>query len=452
MTSTAPRFKLKGDRGIWVVVLLLSMISIVAVFSSSTYIANKAGESKLLVFFDQIKVVLAGFCALIACYLIPMRWYRRLSFVLFGISVAMLLGLYIPSLRAEVNGAVRGLKIAGRTIQVFEFAKIGLILYLAKAIEYWKDSINTFKDFALKLLLPVVGVCLLVVGNSFSSALLFGVISFMVMFFMQVKFKYIWISLAGAAALIILMFGIYNAFFSGSTKAPEQQSSVAKLFNRFGTVQSRILNFSSDPTDAEIEAMSDEQKTKLIDEIRQSENAKIAISEGKIIGKGPGKSTQRYSLSMAFSDFIFAFIIEEYGLLGGCLIMLLYIIFLYRCIRIATKCTTLYTSSLVLGLGFLITTQAFLHILVNVRLIPITGHTLPLVSHGGTAFFVLSGAFGIVLSVSKRVAEQEAKAAAERAEAEKAAAEAAQKAEAEAAEKGEIEKANETNNEEIHNE
>lgn len=402
--------KLKGDKGIWVVVLILSMFSVVAVFSSSTYIANKAGESKLFVFLDQIKVVLSGFAALLLCYFIPMRWYRRLSFILFGISVAMLLGLYVPSLRAEVNGAVRGLKIAGRTIQVFEFAKIGLILYLAKAIEYWAESLNTFKDFALKLLLPVVGVCLLVMGNSFSSALLFGIISFMVMFFMQVNFKYIAISIAGALAILILMFGIYNAFYSGSAGSGEEkksESSVAKLFNRFGTVQNRILNFSSDASETEMESMSEEERTKILDEIRQSENAKIAISEGGIIGKGPGKSTQRYSLSMAFSDFIYAFIVEEYGLVGGCLLIFVYLMFLFRCIVLASRCKALYTSSLVLGLGFLITTQAFLHILVNVRLIPITGHTLPLVSHGGTAFLVLCGAFGIILSVSKQLDKQD---------------------------------------------
>ena len=134
----------------------------------------------------------------------------------------------------------------------------------------------------------------------------------------------------------------------------------------------------------------------------------MAISEGGIFGKGPGKSTQRYSLSMAFSDFIYAFIVEEYGLLGGGFVILLYLIFLFRCIRLCQRCKATYSSVLIVGLAFLITTQAFLHILVNVRILPITGHTLPLISHGGTAYLVLSGAFGMILSVNKQLEKQDA--------------------------------------------
>ncbi|MCF0177923.1 MAG: FtsW/RodA/SpoVE family cell cycle protein, partial [Bacteroidales bacterium] len=141
-------------------------------------------------------------------------------------------------------------------------------------------------------------------------------------------------------------------------------------------------------------------------ENRQSDNAKIAIAEGGIFGKGPGRSTQRFSLSMAFSDFIFAFIVEESGLIGGIFVIMLYLIFLFRCIAISYRCRALFSQTLVLGLSFLIATQAFLHILVNVRLLPITGHTLPLVSHGGTAYLVLSIAFGMILSVSRTLDDQ----------------------------------------------
>ena len=133
----------------------------------------------------------------------------------------------------------------------------------------------------------------------------------------------------------------------------------------------------------------------------------VAISEGGLFGKGPGNSTQRYSLSMAFSDFIFAFIVEEYGLMGGSLIIALYIVLLFRCIRLTTRCRTSFTSALVTGLAYMIIIQAFIHILVNVRLIPITGQTLPLVSHGGTAYLAMSGAVGIILSVNKQLDKQD---------------------------------------------
>ncbi len=405
------RFRVKGDKVIWLLVLVFAMISIVAVFSSSTYRANAQGVEKTTIFFEQIKYVLLGFSVLLFCYIVPLRWYRALSFTFFGASTILLLMTFIPGFQVKMNGAIRGVRLFGISFQVFELAKVGLIMYLAKAIEYWEDSLDTFKDFALKLLLPVGITCLLVMANSFSSAILFGLISFLLMWFMGVNYKYLLISIGAALGAVILMFGIYGAFYAGKPASGEEKGAVEKLFNRFGTVQHRILSYKeelSGKSEVNEEELTPEQLQKRMDEKRQSENAKVAISQGGLIGKGPGKSTQRYSLSMAFSDFIFAFIVEEYGLVGGTLVILLYVIFLFRCIRIVMKCRKTFSAALVLGLGFLITIQAMLHIYVNVRLLPITGHTLPLISHGGTAFMVLSGAFGIILSVSKQLDKQEA--------------------------------------------
>lgn len=400
-------FKLKGDLVIWILVVLFAMVSVLAVFSSSTYRANAMGVEKTAIFFEQIKFVILGFITLFVAYLIPMRWYRGLSFVFFGISVAMLVMTFIPSFQVKMNGAIRGIRLFGVTFQVFEFAKVGLILYLAKAIEYWQDSLDTFKDFALKLLLPVGVVCLLVMANSFSSAILFGLISLLMMWFMGVKPRFLLITIGAVAAAVLLMFAVYNAFYAGKESKPDsQQGTVEKLFNRVGTVQHRFESFFDEVDDEDEANLTPEQVQAKKDYKRQSENAKVAISQGGLIGKGPGKSTQRFSLSMAFSDFIYAFIVEEYGLMGGIFVLLLYTIFLFRCIRIANKCETPFAEALVIGLAFLIGIQAMLHIFVNVRLIPITGHTLPLISHGGTAFMVLSGAFGIILSVSKQLDKQ----------------------------------------------
>ena len=190
----------------------------------------------------------------------------------------------------------------------------------------------------------------------------------------------------------------------------EEPALVGKFFNRFETATNRIVNFveAKKEVDKDAEAtMTEAERLREQDSKRQAENAKIAIHEGGIFGKGPGKSTQRYSLSMAFSDFIYAFIVEEYGLVGGIFVILIYLIFLFRCITIANRCETIFPAALVLGLAFLIATQAFLHILVNVGLMPVTGHTLPLISHGGTAYMVLSGAFGILLSISKQLDKQD---------------------------------------------
>ena len=402
------KIRLKGDRIIWILVLCLAIISLLAVFSSSTFLANKAGVSKLYILQEQLISVSIGFAALLICYLIPMRFYRFTAFPLFAITVVMLVLLFIiPDVR---NEAARGIRLFGRTIQVFEFAKVGLILYIAKALELWQNSLTTYKDFLLKILLPIGVVCIMVMANSFSSALLFGVISILLLFFMNVNIKHLGIT-AGIGILVVLaMFGIYSLFFSNKGQAEsEKTGSVAKVFNRFGTASNRIVNFfdaKKDLEEAEA-AMSDAERQKHLDGQRQAINAKVAIHEGGIIGKGPGKSTQRYSLSMAFADFIYAFIVEEYGLLGGIFVIMIYLIFIFRCITIAFRCETIFSGALVLGLAFLIATQAFLHIMVNVGLMPVTGHTLPLISHGGTAYMVLSGAFGIILSVSKQLDKQD---------------------------------------------
>ncbi len=399
------RIKLRGDKLIWMFVVLLAMISIVSVFSSSTYLANKYNVSKVQIFVQQIRSVGMGLVLLVIAYFIPMKWYRALAFFAFAISIVMLLMLIIPNqFRVYYNGAFRALKIKGYTIQVFEIAKVGMILYLAKAMELWQDSINTFKDFFIKLLLPILAVSLLIMSNSFSTAILIVSISFLVMWFMGIKVKYLLLSCVGFLVLLLLMFAAYNLFFANKivNKKASELNAVEYLFNRYGTVQSRIFNHFDNKGVATAE-MEKEDKDKDF----QITNAKIAISEGGLIGKGPGKSTQRFILPMAFSDFIYASIIEEYGLIMGCIIILIYLMFLFRCIRITMKCNTPFAQALVIGLSFLIVLQAFLHISVNVGIIPVTGHTLPLISHGGNAYAIFCAAFGMILSVSKQVNKQE---------------------------------------------
>lgn len=400
------KIRLRGDRVIWFIVAIFAMISIIAVFSVGSFLTKNNPEimSKTDIWLEQFGSVALGFAALFLCYAFNYNFYRKIAPYVFGISVLMLVMLFVPGLQDERNGAVRGLKLMGHTIQVFEFVKVGLVLFISWGIEKYSKDIRTFKGFALRLLVWVIGVCAIIMVNSFSSALLLGVVSMMVFYFMDVKFKYLAITAAGAVALIVLVFGIYHAALAISPKAAE-----AKIFNRIKTAENRVKNFASNDKDstADLTKLTREQLEQIDRDERQSESAKIAIKEGGIFGKGVGNGTARYSLSMAFSDFIFAAIVEETGLIGGIVIVLLYLIFLFRCISLSFKCPDAFSQALVLGLAFLITTQAFLHILVNVRLIPITGHTLPLISHGGTAYLVLSAAFGIILSVSRTVSKME---------------------------------------------
>lgn len=422
--------RITSDKVIWILIMLFAMISVLAVFSTSTYRANTRHVSKVVFFKEQIIYVASGFMALVVCYLVRLRYYRRLSFLVYGVSLFMLLFAIVGG--EEVNGATRGIRIFGFTIQVIEVAKIGLVLFLARALEKWGDGINTIKDFSLKLMLPIVAVCALAVPISASTVILLGVVAMLVMFFMNVKIKYLLFMVGLAVLAAGLLLGIYNIAFAGKEPAPgEKPGKVEKLFNRVGTAQSRILSFTSAAKmeEGDEAEMTKEEKEALKDRDRQSNNAKIAISEGGIIGKGPGKSTQRYYLSEAFSDFIYASIVEEYGLLGGIAIIFLYATFLCRCIKLCFQCRTVYSQALVLGLATLISLQAMLHILVNVRLLPITGHTLPLISHGGNAYIMLSGAFGMILSVSRQINRQEAEERAARELAEKEAGEAMQEEE-----------------------
>lgn len=396
---------IKGDKVIWILVVLCAMASVLAVFSASSYLANSKGVDKTVIFLEQSKSVLLGFIALFICYNIPLKWYRWFSFIIFGASVIGLILLYIPGMSSEINGAVRGLKIGDRTFQVFEFAKVGIIFYIAKAIELWQEDFHDTKIFMVRLFLPIAAVCLIVFANSVSSAILICIVCYLTIFVMDVDVKNIMLSLLIVTATVGVMFGIYHTFFEGHTS--ENPNKIEKLFNRIPTVESRLYKCFHPNKNIDTSKLSNFEKEQLKDETRQHEYAKAAIAEGGLFGKGAGKSTRGYSLSMAFSDFIYAFIVEEYGLAGGIFIILIYLVFFYRCIRLVVRCNESFTSALLIGLAFLITTQAFLHIFVNVRLGPITGHTLPLISHGGTAYLVLGGAFGVILSISRKLDEQD---------------------------------------------
>lgn len=388
----------RSDRLIWMLVMVFAMISILAIFSSSTFRANTMGVRKTELFFDQIKNVALGFACLGAAYMIPVNWYRKFSITIYAITTFLLAFAIFKG--ESINGAQRTVEIAGIRFQVLEFAKFGLIFYLATALEKWRGKLDTFRDYCLKILLPVAFTCCLVLVNSASTVVLFGILTILILWFMGVNWRYLLATVGIAIAALALLFGSYYAFKGLGSSIAE-----SGIYNRVESSAHRIESFIEDfkGEAPEPEKMTAAQRQEYYDNIRQSENAKIAISEGGLIGKGIGKGTSRYSLSMAFSDFIFAFIIEESGLLGAIVILLCYGWFLFRSIRISAKCTTPFPQTLVIGISTLITLQAILHIFVNIRLIPITGHTLPLISHGGTAFLAFSASIGVILSISRQI-------------------------------------------------
>lgn len=374
--------RLNGDKVIWIIVFLLSLFSIALIYSSSSSLAYKEKTTNFAFLIKQMQFVGFGLVALYICYKIPLGWYRFLSYPALGLSIILL--LLTPIIGQEINGARRWIGIGGFSFQPTEMAKIAIVLYLARALEV--SRLDTFKEFCIKIIVPVGITCVLILVGSVSSALFVGVICLLMLIIAGVKWNYIF--KAGGIAIIVLIVAILlNAAFN--------------VFPRLNTALNRLINFGGGAETTE--EMTAEERQKEADKTYQADMAKVAISSVGILGKGPGKSTQRYFLPHPYSDYIYTIIIEEYGLAGGVFVLMLYIWFLFRCIILVKNCTKVFSALTVGGLGLLIIVQATLHILVNVGYLPVTGHTLPLLSLGGTSLIILSCAFGIILSVSRTI-------------------------------------------------
>lgn len=375
--------RLNGDKVIWTVVFLLSLISIALIYSSSSSLAYKSNTTNFAYLIKQVQYVGMGLVALYVFYKFPLAWYRSLAFPALGISILLL--LLTPIIGVEINGAKRWLDLGAFTIQPTEIAKISIVLYLARALEVYK--LDTFKEFFLKIILPIGITCILILIGSVSAALFVGIISLLMLILAGVKINYL-VKAGGIALCALLLIILLHV-------------AGLKLFSRLDTAMSRLARFGS--SSETTEELTPEEKQKEADKTYQADMAKVAISSVGIFGKGPGKSTQRYFLPHPYSDYIYTIIIEEYGLLGGTFVLMLYLWFLFRCVILVKNCTRIFSALTVAGLGLLIAVQATLHILVNVGYLPVTGHTLPLLSLGGTSLVILSSAFGIILSVSRTI-------------------------------------------------
>ena len=363
---------IQGDKGIWIIVLLLSLISLAAIYSSSSSLAFREGKTAFFFLLKQSFFVLFGLTVLYLCHRIPLGWYRKLAFVGILISVALLIITLIAG--TTLNDGTRWLNIVGFSFQPAEIAKIALVLYLAKAIEAYE--LKSFKEFLIYILLPVSVICLLILWGSISTGVMLGGVAFMIMVVAGVSAKHLMkaVGLVFAGIVIIVALAWWTP-----------------MFPRIETAINRITTFVDDDKGNSF----------------QADQAKIAIASAGFLGKGPGNSTQRYVLPHPYSDFIYATIVEEYGIIGGVAVLLLFLWFFYRTYLIMRFCTRSFSSLLAIGLGMLIVFQAILHIGVNVNILPVTGQTLPLVSLGGTSFVIMSAAFGMILAVSRTIEKGE---------------------------------------------
>ncbi len=366
--------RLRGDKIIWITVFLISAVSALAIYSSTSALAYrlKGGDTEAFVL-RHLVLLGAGFLIMFVVHLIDYRVYARVVNVMLAITIPLL--IYTIAQGSEINESARWITVFGQSFQPSDLAKLTLMIFLAKLLTQRQDVIRDFTEGFLPALFWVVIICGLIAPADLSTAAIMFFASVMVMFIAGIDLKYI------GMLMMVAVMGL-SILFSTAKRSGTWES-------RIGEYKERIVNVNYDGSP-------------------QTVQAHIAIAKGGLWGNGPGKSTQRNFLPQAYSDYVFAIIIEEYGLIGGGFVMLLYLVLLMRAVSIVTVSKT-FGALLAAGLAFLLVLQALVNMGVAVGLLPITGLTLPLISMGGTSILFSSITLGIILSVSRDALEQKQK-------------------------------------------
>ena len=376
----------QGDRVIWMIIAMLTFVSLMAVYSATGTIANsKYGGNNTYVLLGHAFTLALGLGAVFVTHRLKYTYYSRLFQIAFWFSIPLL--AYTLFFGADLNEAQRVIRIFGVSFQSSDFAKVALIGYLARELTVKQNEIKSFKSAFVPLMLPVLVIVGLIFPENFSTAGILFASCLVLLFVGRINMKYLLTFLAGA--LVIMSIYIIIVL------------NVAEDKGRTGVWLQRIESFTEKFKDVE---KSDEELAREADEEDfQSIQSKIAIAGGGVIGKGPGRSTQRNFLPHPYSDFIYAIIVEEYGLMMGAFVILLYLILLYRAIRIMVTIPQSFGGFVAFGLAFMLVMQAMVNIGVAVGRCPVTGQPLPFISKGGTSILFTGCAFGIILSVSKEI-------------------------------------------------
>lgn len=389
----------RGDKYIWGIVILLAIISVLVVYSATGSLAYKMNRGNNEVYlFKQLAFMMVGMLIIYFLHRVNYTIYSRVATILFLISIPLL--VYTLFFGARINEGSRWIKlpIINMTFQTSDFAKLALFMYLSRILSKKQEVIKDFKKGFLPALIPVVLVCGLIMPANLSNALLTGATSLLLMFIGRISIKHIFLLILLAMIPVAMIISVAMLTYDGNKKETTRTSVASekiKSFGRFGTWVKRVQDF---------------MYAKDTETPYQVQQAKIAIANGGIfMGLGPGNSRQRNYLPQAYNDFIYSIIIEEYGLLGGAFIIFIYLLFLFRCIRIFRRCPYAFGAFLALGLSFTLAIQAIANMAVNVNIVPVTGVTLPLVSMGGSSFLFTCAAIGIILSVARNVEQLEGK-------------------------------------------
>lgn len=383
----------KGDKVIWAIVILLTLVSILVVYSSIGSLAYKMNKSTESYLFKQITFIALGVLIIYFAHRVNYTIYSRVATILFLLSIPLL--FYTLKFGSSINDANRWIKlpVINMTFQTSDLARLALFMYISKQLSRKQNVIKNFKKGFLPLIIPVIIICLLIAPANLSTALLVGGTALMLMFIGRVKTRHILLVVGAALLPIIFLVLVSKNYYDKEQNKTKELPSVL-TFGRMPTWIKRVQDFMyADKAEASY----------------QVQQAKIAIAKGGWFGKGPGKSEQRNFLPHPYSDFIYAIIIEEYGLLGGAIIMFIYLLFLFRSIRLFQRCPYAFGAFLAVALSFTLVIQAMVNMAVNVNVFPTTGVTLPLVSMGGSSLWFTCFAIGIILSVARNVEQMEGK-------------------------------------------
>jgi len=374
MTDVTIKRFFRGDRYLWGLIAFFMLISLLSVYSSSVGVAYSSHHGNTFYFLrTQFIMLMLGLLIIIVTHWIP--YIKYMQFTTIGLGVAIILLVITLFAGVSINQATRWLEIPGigLRLQTSDLAKVALVIYLARGLTVYQNELRNFSVVTTKLVAPVAVVCMLIMSENLSTAVMIFMISMIILFIGRVPVRFL-LAYAGLGLAAVILFASLLLLFK-------------KDDNRVQVWKNRVETFVTGEGSA--------------DDDYQANQAKIAISTGKLFGKLPGKSTQRNMLPQSNSDFILAIIVEEYGLFGAVILIMSYLALMFRGVQIARKCDYAFPALMVLGLTVMIVFQAFLNMLVAVGLFPVTGQTLPMISWGRTSVIVISFSLGAILSVSR---------------------------------------------------
>jgi cell division protein FtsW len=388
--------KTRGDRVIWGIVVILTLVSLLVVYSSTGSLAYRLSKSTESYLFKQVAFIVLGLLIIYFAHRVNYTLYSRIASILFVASIFLLIYTYFFGVRMNEGTRWIKLPVINMTFQTSDMAKLALFMYLSRQLSRKQNVIKDFKKGFLPIIIPVAIICLLIAPSNLSTALLIGGTSILLMFIGRVSTKHILLTIGIILIPVAILFTIAVTTFDKKEHKAKDLPAILSI-GRIPTWVGRIQTFMYS------------RKEDVNEKLYQINQAKIAIAKGSWLGLGPGNSQARNFLPHSYSDFIFAIILEEYGLLGGIVMVFIYLLFLYRCIRLYRKCPYAFGAFLALALSFMLVIQAIANMGVNVNLFPNTGVTLPLVSMGGSSFLFTCLSIGIILSVARNVEQLEGK-------------------------------------------